>query len=69
LPTRNSNAYAGYLDHSGIKTAALFGHATYALTDRLSLGGVLRVHHEQVNYDFWDRVHDLYEGIRFSVSF
>ena len=62
LPTSNSSTYASYLDHSGIKTAALFGQATYALTDKLTLVGGLRLHHEQVNYDFWDRVHNIYYG-------
>ena len=62
LPTSNSSTYASYLDHSGIKTAALFGQATYALTDKLSVVGGLRLHHEQVNYDFWDRVHNIYYG-------
>lgn len=62
LPTSNSSTYASYLDHSGIKTAALFGQATYTLTDKLSVVGGLRLHHEQVNYDFWDRVHNIYYG-------
>lgn len=62
LPTSNSSTYASYLDHSGIKTAALFGQATYTLMDKLSVVGGLRLHHEQVNYDFWDRVHNIYYG-------
>jgi iron complex outermembrane receptor protein len=62
LPTSNSSTYASYEDHSGIKTAALYGQATYALTDKLSVVGGLRLHHEQVNYDFWDRVHNIYYG-------
>jgi iron complex outermembrane recepter protein len=62
LPTSNSSTYASYEDHSGIKTSALYGQATYAVTDKLSLVGGLRLHHEQVNYDFWDRVHNIYYG-------
>ena len=62
LPTTNSSTYASYQDHSGIKTSALFGNATYALTDKLSVVGGLRLHHEQINYDFWDRVHNVYYG-------
>jgi iron complex outermembrane recepter protein len=62
LPTTNSSAYASYIDHAGIKTEALYGQATYALTDRLSVVGGLRLHHEQVRYDFWDQVHNVYYG-------
>jgi iron complex outermembrane receptor protein len=62
LPTSNSSTYAQYTDHAGIKTAALYGQATYALTDKLSLVGGLRLHHEQVRYDFWDQVHNIYYG-------
>lgn len=62
LPTSNSSAYAQYTDHAGIKTEALFGQATYALTDKLSLVGGARLHHEQVSYDFWDQVHNVHYG-------
>ena len=62
LPTSNSSTYARYTDHAGIKTEALYGQATVALTDRLSLVGGLRLHHEQVRYDFWDQVHNIYYG-------
>ena len=62
LPTSNSSAYAQYTDHAGIKTEALFGQATYALTDKLSLVAGARLHHEQVRYDFWDEVHNIYYG-------
>jgi iron complex outermembrane receptor protein len=62
LPTSNSSTYAQYTDHAGIKTAALYGQVTYALTDKLSLVGGLRLHHEQVRYDFWDQVHNVYFG-------
>jgi len=62
LPTSNSSTYAQYTDHAGIKTEALFGQATYALTDKLSLVGGARLHHEQVRYDFWDQGHNIYYG-------
>ena len=62
LTTSNSTTYAQYTDHAGIKTAALYGQATYALMDKLSLTGGLRLHHEQVRYDFWDQVHNIYYG-------
>ena len=62
LPTSNSSTYAQYTDHAGIKTEALFGQGTYALTDKLSLVGGARLHHEQVRYDFWDQVHNIYYG-------
>ncbi len=62
LPTSNSSAYAQYTEHAGIKTEALFGQATLALTDRFSVVGGARLHHEQIRYDFWDGVHNVYYG-------
>ena len=62
LPTSSSSVYAQYTDHATIKTEALYGQATYALTDRLSLVGGLRLHHEQVGYEFWDQVNNVYYG-------
>jgi len=62
LPTSNSTLFASYLTHAGIQTEALFGQATYAFTEHLSLLGGIRLHHEQIHYDFWDRDHDLHYG-------
>ena len=62
LPTSNSSTFAQYTDHAGIKTAALYGQATANLTDHLDVVGGLRLHHEQVRYDFWDQVHNIYYG-------
>ena len=62
LPTSNSSTYAQYTDHAGIKTEALYGQATGNLTDKLAVVGGLRLHHEQVRYDFWDQVHNIYYG-------
>ncbi|MFL6601701.1 MAG: TonB-dependent receptor [Steroidobacteraceae bacterium] len=62
LPTSNGTLYASYLTHAGIQTEALFGQATYALTQHLSLLGGIRLHHEQIHYDFWDRDHDVHYG-------
>jgi len=62
LPTSNSTLYTSYLEHAGIKVEALFGQARYALTDRLSLVGGIRLHHEQIWYDFWDRKNDVHYG-------
>ena len=62
LPTSNSSTYAQYTDHAGIKTEALFGQGTYDLTDKIAIVGGARLHHEQVRYDFWDQVHNIYYG-------
>lgn len=62
IPTSNSSTYSSYLDNSNIKTAALYGQATYTFTDRLTLVGGLRLHHEDVSYNFWDRLHNVYYG-------
>ena len=62
LPTSNSTLYTSYLEHAGIKTEALFGQATYALTDHLSVVGGFRLHHEQIWYDFWDRQNAVHYG-------
>ena len=62
LPTSNSSTYAQYTDHAGIKTEALYGQATGNITDKLSVVGGLRLHHEQVQYQFWDQVHNIYYG-------
>ena len=62
LPTSNSSTYAQYTDHAAIKTEALYGQVTGNLTDKLSVVGGLRLHHEQVQYEFWDQVHNIYYG-------
>lgn len=62
LPTSNSSTFAQYTDHAGIKTEALYGQATGNLTDHLDVVAGLRVHHEQIRYDFWDQVHNIYYG-------
>ena len=62
LPTSNSSTYAQYTDHAGIKTEALYGQATGNITDKLAVVGGVRLHHEQVQYQFWDQVHNIYYG-------
>ena len=62
LPTSNSSTFAQYTDHAGIKTEALYGQATANLTDKFDVVGGLRLHHEQVQYEFWDQVHNIYYG-------
>lgn len=62
LPTSTGTTYTTYLTHAGIQTAAVFGQATYELTDHLSVVGGLRLHHEQIWYDFWDRVNNVHYG-------
>jgi iron complex outermembrane receptor protein len=62
IPTSNSSTYSSYLDNSAIQTYALFGQSTYALSDHVSLVGGLRVHHEAVSYNFWDRFNNVVYG-------
>jgi iron complex outermembrane recepter protein len=62
IPTSNSSTYSSYVDNSDIKTSALFGQSTYNFTDRLAVVGGLRLHHEDVSYNFWDRYHNVYYG-------
>jgi iron complex outermembrane receptor protein len=62
IPTSNSSTYSSYLDNSAIKSAALYGQSSYSFTDGLTLVGGLRVHHEDVSYNFWDRMHNVYYG-------
>jgi iron complex outermembrane receptor protein len=62
IPTSNSSAYSSYLDNADIKTSALFGQADYNLTDRFTFVGGLRLHREDVSYNFWDKFNNVYYG-------
>jgi iron complex outermembrane receptor protein len=63
LPTTNSTQYSSYLDHSDIKTSAAYGQASLDVTKQWTLVGGLRLHHEDVSYNFLDRFHDITLGI------
>lgn len=54
LPSTNSTTYAAYLSQAWATNYALFGQATYDLTDRWGLIGGLRVNQEDIRYTFRD---------------
>ena len=53
-PLATSSPYSSYDTFDTIETAALFGQATWDLTDRLSLVGGARFEHEENSYRFYD---------------
>jgi len=54
LPSSNTIAYASYDSRSAQSTYALFGQATYDITRKLSLVGGLRLHREDLSYNYTD---------------
>jgi iron complex outermembrane receptor protein len=62
LQSTNSTQYSSYLDQSDIKTSAAYVEATYDATKQVTLVGGLRLHHEDVSYNFLDRFHDITFG-------
>jgi iron complex outermembrane recepter protein len=61
-PLATSSPYSFYDAFDTIETAALFGQATWDLTDRLSLVGGARFEHEENSYRFYDIGNDVVYG-------
>ncbi len=62
LPTTNSTQYSSYTARSDIKTSAAYAQLDYDATPQLTLTGGLRLHHEDVSYNFVDQFHDILFG-------
>ena len=55
LPTTNSLTYSNYLANSKSETYAAFGQGSFDVTQKLTVVGGLRLHHEKLSYSFVDR--------------
>jgi iron complex outermembrane receptor protein len=62
LPTSNSTAYSSYISRAWDSNYALYGQSTYDLTSKLGLTTGLRVNHEDISYNFFDRANNVVYG-------
>jgi iron complex outermembrane receptor protein len=62
LRTTNSTQYSSWIANSDIKTSAAYGQLDFDLARRLTLTGGLRLHHEDIRYNFLNRFNDIAIG-------